>query len=99
MKSALQNPAVFSSQKGAYRDTSQEFALLPGEVDPPVHRKYRTLVNPAFSPGQVVAREPEIRRICVELIESFLDRRSCEFMNDFASATRQVSSWACSTST
>ena len=84
MKSALQNPAVFSSQKDSYKDTSQEFVLLPGEVDPPVHRKYRTLLNPAFSPGQVAAREPEIRRICVELIESFLDRGSCEFMNDFA---------------
>jgi cytochrome P450 len=58
--------------------------LLPIEVDPPIHNKYRSLIAPVFSPGRVAAQEPELRAICNELIDTFIDRGECEFVSELA---------------
>jgi cytochrome P450 len=84
MKFALQDSGKFSSQNDLYKETSAKFTLIPGEIDPPIHRKYRSILNPLFSPPRIAAREPDIRATCVELIDGFLESGSCEFMSEFA---------------
>jgi cytochrome P450 len=84
MKLALADSDKFSSQKDPYKKTSTRFALIPGEIDPPVHRRYRSILNPLFSPPRIATREPDIRARCVELIDGFLESGSCEFMSEFA---------------
>jgi cytochrome P450 len=56
--------------------------MLPFEVDPPVHKKYRGLLAPVFAPGRIDAMEPEIRRTCNELIDTFVERGHCDVMTD-----------------
>ncbi|HZQ03055.1 MAG TPA: cytochrome P450 [Gaiellaceae bacterium] len=63
----------------------QGFERFPGmvELDPPVHTRYRTLVNLAFTPRRVAAYEPRIRELADGLIDAFPAGR-VEFMRAFA---------------
>jgi cytochrome P450 len=54
-------------------------------TDPPEHTRYRKLVNRVFTQRRVTAvLAPRIDEIVAELIDSFIDRGSCEFMSEFA---------------
>lgn len=53
-------------------------------ADQPEHTRYRRLVSKAFSPRVIADLEPEIRRVTVALIDSWLHDGSCEFVSQFA---------------
>ena len=57
---------------------------LPTESDPPLHRFYRKIINPYFSPAAVLPWEPRTRELVTRLIDAFIERGRCEFMGDFA---------------
>jgi cytochrome P450 len=52
--------------------------------DPPLHRRYRGMVNQAFTLRRVTTLEPYIRQLCHDLIDGMLENGSCEFVADFA---------------
>ena len=53
--------------------------------DPPAHTRYRKLVNRVFTPRRVNNDlQPRVEAITEELIDAFIDRGSCEFVNEFA---------------
>lgn len=52
--------------------------------DPPVHRRYRGLVNQAFTARRVSTLEPDIARICNELIDKMLAKKEVDFVIEFA---------------
>jgi cytochrome P450 len=52
--------------------------------DPPVHRRYRGMVNQAFTARRVATLEPEIERICHGLIDAMLDKGEVDLVPDFA---------------
>lgn len=58
--------------------------LVPIELDPPRHRTFRREVNPALTVKKVAPLEDEIRAIADELIDTFIDRGSCDIAVDFA---------------
>lgn len=58
--------------------------LIPEELDPPEHTKYRQLLTPLFTPGRMDALEPSIRAHCVSLIEGFLGDGGCDLVSQFA---------------
>jgi cytochrome P450 len=58
--------------------------MLPLEVDPPLHQKYRSLLAPVFAPMRILALEDRIRSTATSLIDSFVDRGECEFIEEFA---------------
>lgn len=53
-------------------------------ADPPVHTRFRKLVNLAFSAPRVNKLEAHIREIARDLIEKMLARDDIEFVRDFA---------------
>lgn len=53
-------------------------------ADPPVHTRFRKLVNLAFSMPRVNALEAGIRVKVDALIDRFIDKGSCEFVSEFA---------------
>jgi cytochrome P450 len=53
-------------------------------TDPPVHSRYRRLLNRALTPPVVKAMLPGVERITDELIDAFVDRGECEFVSEFA---------------
>jgi cytochrome P450 len=53
-------------------------------ADPPVHTRFRKLVNLAFSMPKVNAYEDGIRAKVDALIDGFIEKGECEFVNEFA---------------
>ena len=58
--------------------------IVPLSTDPPVHRKYRALVDPFFTAQALEAWRPEITRLAGDLVDGFADRDSVELVADFA---------------
>lgn len=52
--------------------------------DPPAHRRYRGLVNKAFTPRRVAEWEPDIRTVTHQLIDSFIADGHVELVRQFA---------------
>jgi cytochrome P450 len=79
---ALQHPYVFSSAEAV--DLGQKRPLIPLQVDPPDHVKYRRLLDPIFAPREMARLEDEITTLVNDLIDRFADRGECEFAAEFA---------------
>ncbi|HUY67339.1 MAG TPA: cytochrome P450 [Acidimicrobiales bacterium] len=80
---ALQHPEEFSSAMEAV-ELGQSVPLIPLQVDPPDHRKYRRLLDPIFAPRQMNLLEPDIARLVNERIDGFIGRGECEFADELA---------------
>lgn len=80
---ALRHPEVFSSAAEAVQ-LGQDQPLIPLQVDPPEHAKYRRLLDPEFSPKKVAALEDEARALIGRIVDGFVDRGSCDFHEEFA---------------
>jgi cytochrome P450 len=80
---ALRHPEVFSSAPGAV-NIGQEHPLIPLQVDPPEHAKYRRMLDPEFSPVRMRELEPDVRALVNQIIDGFADRGSCDFHEEFA---------------
>ncbi len=82
----LRNSEVFSSRGCVAfpRDPENYFDFIPLEIDPPLHRKYRAILDPMFSPKGVARLEEDIRKLANELIDQFIGHKHCEFARDFA---------------
>jgi len=95
---AAGRPEDFSSDFGAMmrgaRGDDAEIAAIEAKgwpqvdtmltADPPVHTRFRKLVNLAFSMPRVNAMEDEIRGIVRDLLDGLKGRESVELVHDFA---------------
>lgn len=79
---AFRNPDIFTSAGG--QGNLGEQPLIPLEVDPPQHTKYRRLLSPEFVPREIAKLEPEVRRIVSGLIAGVAARGSCDFHQEIA---------------
>jgi cytochrome P450 len=52
-------------------------------LDPPQHTRVRKLAQKAFTPRQVGGREGDIRAICDELMDGFIDRGHADLVSNF----------------
>ena len=66
------------------RDPDNYFDLIPLEIDPPDHRKFRNILDPYLSPQGVLKLENDIRALANELIDEIADAGECEFTEMFA---------------
>jgi cytochrome P450 len=57
---------------------------IPVEVDPPLQRVYKRMVNPFFTPAVVSGWEEGTRALASQLVDEFVERGECEFMDMFA---------------
>jgi len=83
IRAALHDHELFSSRSVQYLGDSPQ-RLLPEELDPPEHAKYRRLLNAPLSPNAIRAREEQIRTLCVALIDEIAPRGECDFLTGFA---------------
>lgn len=79
---ALRNPDIFSSE-GAV-DIGQERPLIPLEIDPPDHVKWRRLMDPHLAPKRVAPLEDDIRKLVNEIIDTFVDEDQINFHEAFS---------------
>jgi cytochrome P450 len=85
VQATLRNAKVFSSKFGdGMGGLGNDRPMIPLQIDPPEHKKYRKLLDPFLEPRKVARLEEEVVRLVNELIDKFVDRGSCELLEDFA---------------
>ncbi len=72
----------FSSQTRRGADGQQSDMLLM--MDPPKHKKYRAIVNKAFTPKAVAAMEPRIAEITHQLLDQIQPDTSMDIIHDLS---------------
>jgi cholest-4-en-3-one 26-monooxygenase len=83
--------AAFSSAEGlvfmwdADDAALEEQRLLMLNMDPPMHTRYRRLINKGFTPRMVSELESTMRKRTREIIDRVADRGGCDFVVDVAS--------------
>lgn len=83
----IRDPHVFSSKEGTpfAAMLGENWKLIPLEIDPPDHGKYRLLLNQFFNHKAVTALEPDMRATASSLIDQVKPRGRCHFNDDFSS--------------
>ncbi len=94
VRAAAGSPGTFSNERATFAQSDPELAAIQAEgypetatltaSDPPIHTRYRKLVNRAFSPAQVATLEPLIRTVVSELLDTMVQRGEADFVADFA---------------
>jgi cytochrome P450 len=80
---ALRHADVFSSDMDAI-SIGNVRPLIPLQINPPEHVKYRRLLDPLFAPKQVALLEEDVRTLSNQLIDDFIHTGECEFNSAFA---------------
>ncbi len=78
VQTILRNPAIFSSGAEAI-PIGNTRPLIPLQIDPPDHSKYRKLLDPLFAPKRIAALEASTRELVVALIDQVASTGSCNF--------------------
>src|SRR4051794_18006502 len=68
VRSALRDPATFSSASGHRIPTDGTQRAIPIDFDPPLHTAYRRLMNPAPRPARGGGRKPFLGRPPADLV-------------------------------
>jgi cytochrome P450 len=85
IRELLQNNAVFTTEMGiSPAGAPWPRKIIPLEVDPPLHRDYRKILSPLFSPRTIDQRNQQIRALINELIDGIEADEECEFLEAFA---------------
>ena len=82
VSATLNDAATFSSADLVEQGNTKP--LIPLGIDPPDHTRYRTLLEPMFSPRRMEAQEADIAQRVNRFIDTFIDRGSCDFTTEFA---------------
>ncbi|MBV8960312.1 MAG: cytochrome P450 [Actinobacteria bacterium] len=79
----LRNPDLFSSGVNAH-DLKTKRPLIPLQIDPPDHKKYRKLLDPLFAPQRMKLLEESTVRLVNELIDGFVEADEIDFSQQFS---------------
>lgn len=89
----LRDPKTFSSTRrgrvpsipaGSQTYLGGPVEMIPINIDPPVQREYRWLMNPYLTPQAVAGHEPAIRKIVDDLVDEFVDDGHCDLVGQLA---------------
>jgi cytochrome P450 len=80
---ALRHPEVFSSNADAV-NLQNHRPLIPLQIDPPEHKKFRKLLDPIFAPQKMALLEEPVTQLVNGLIDQFIDRGECDFAAEFS---------------
>lgn len=80
---ALRHSDLFSSNMSAV-DLGNVRPLIPLQIDPPEHKKYRRILDPIFSPKQMALLEPSVTKLVNDLIDGFEGRDEIDFATEFS---------------
>ena len=83
VEEVLRHPETFSSNTSA-ADLKTRRPLIPLQIDPPEHRKFRRILDPLFAPQRVRRLEGSIARLVNDLIDGFVDDDEIDFSARFS---------------
>lgn len=79
----MHDPAVLSSNPDAVY-LGSDTGLIPLQVDPPEHVRYRRMLDPLFAPRKMAQLEPEVAALVNRCIDDFIDSGTCDFSEQLA---------------
>lgn len=79
-----ENYQVFSHEVFTIPRGSFPIIMPPLTVDPPLHARYRAVLNPFFTASKVQESAEAARALTIEVIERLRPQGRCEFVNDFS---------------
>lgn len=82
VEKALRNWQDYSSDFGGVMGSDEP--IIPLNVDPPAHARYRRLLDPYFSPRKMKALQPAVDKHVNDLIDAFIGRGACDFSAELA---------------
>ncbi|OHV39033.1 MULTISPECIES: cytochrome P450 [Pseudofrankia] len=82
VEDALKNWQDFTSDFGGVMGSEEP--LIPLNVDPPLHAKYRRLLDPYFGPRRMKALQPAVEKHTNDLIDAFIGHGGCDFSQQVA---------------
>ena len=80
---ALRHPEIFSSNMDAV-DLKNKRPMIPLQIDPPEHKKFRKLLDPLFAPRKMALLDDEVSALVNHLIDGFIDRGEVDFAKEFS---------------
>ncbi|HEY2811954.1 MAG TPA: cytochrome P450 [Acidimicrobiales bacterium] len=81
----FRDPERFSSRSIQYLDDDElPLQMVPIQMDPPEHGKYRSVLQGKFSPQAVAELEPNIRTRAAKLLGDFVWEGECDYSSEFA---------------
>ena len=80
---ALRHPEIFSSNMDAV-DLKNKRPMIPLQIDPPDHKKFRKLLDPIFAPRKMALLDDEVSTLVNDLIDRFVDRGEVDFAQEFS---------------
>ena len=87
-KEVLLDRETFPSYRGVTLDILRSGMEFPGTLifeDQPTHSIHRALLSRVFTPRRVSTLEPEIRKLCVELIDPLVGSERFDVVGEVAS--------------
>lgn len=93
---ALDHRGFVSSEGMAIPPLGNERPLIPIEVDPPLHREYRFLINDLFTQHAVARSEPSVRTRTRALVGRILDTHDgrCDLVRTLAYEQPMIVLWS-----
>ncbi|HET6950201.1 MAG TPA: cytochrome P450 [Acidimicrobiales bacterium] len=82
VEQALRNWQDYSSEFSGLMGSEEP--VIPINVDPPLHVRYRRVLDPYFAPRKMRALQPAVEQHTNDLIDAFIDRGRCDFSADVA---------------
>jgi cytochrome P450 len=82
VEDALRNWQDYSSDFPGMMGSEEP--IIPLNVDPPLHVRYRRLLDPYFAPRKMARLEPAVQKHTNDLIDAFIDRGECDFSSELA---------------
>ena len=81
----FQHPEIFTTDSisGQSQLLGQSWPLIPLELPPVEHGKFRSMLNGAFAPKVILSMETGLRERAASLIDRFADKGECEFVEEF----------------
>ena len=80
---ALRHPEIFSSNMDAV-DLKNKRPMIPLQIDPPEHKKFRKLLDPLFAPRKMALLDDEVSALVNDLIDGFIGRGEVDFAKQFS---------------
>jgi cytochrome P450 len=80
---ALRHTEIFSSNVDAV-DLKNKRPMIPLQIDPPEHKKFRKLLDPIFAPRKMAAMDQEVSDLVNHLIDGFIERGEVDFAKEFS---------------
>jgi cytochrome P450 len=75
-------PEIFSSNMSA-APLGNVRPLIPLQIDPPDHVRYRRILDPMFAPRQMALLEPDVAKLVHNLVDKFIDKGQCDLTESF----------------